>query len=105
MAGNATNRHRSRQASAWIAMAKKDIAALNELISNELVYTHSTARLDTKQSLIGNMEFGRDRLHLGRAVRRQGAGSGRHGRADRLVQHQRHVARPPNSFGVRFTDV
>jgi ketosteroid isomerase-like protein len=40
------------------AMAKKDIARLNELIADDLVYTHSSARLDTKQSLIGNMESG-----------------------------------------------
>ena len=41
------------------AMAQKDIAALNKLISDDLVYTHSSARLDTKQSLIGSMESGR----------------------------------------------
>src|SRR5437763_13830890 len=40
------------------AMAKKDIAKLNELIADDLIYTHSSARLDTKQSLIGNMESG-----------------------------------------------
>ena len=40
------------------AMAKKDIAMLNTLLSDDLVYTHSTARLDTKQSLIGAMESG-----------------------------------------------
>src|SRR5260370_16454412 len=40
------------------AMAQKDIATLNELLSNDLVYTHSSARLDTKQSLIGAMESG-----------------------------------------------
>jgi ketosteroid isomerase-like protein len=40
------------------AMAKKDIATLNALLSNDLVYTHSSARLDTKQSLIGAMESG-----------------------------------------------
>src|SRR5438477_11976638 len=41
------------------AMAQKDIAALNKLISDDLVYTHSSARLDTKESLIGAMEAGR----------------------------------------------
>jgi hypothetical protein len=41
------------------AMAKKDIATLNKLISNDLVYTHSSARLDTKESLIGAMESGK----------------------------------------------
>ena len=41
------------------AMAQKDIAALNKLIADDLVYTHSSARLDTKESLIGAMESGR----------------------------------------------
>src|ERR1700745_1412929 len=40
------------------AMAQKDIATLNKLLSEDLVYTHSSARLDTKRSLIGNMESG-----------------------------------------------
>ena len=40
------------------AMAQKDIATLNKLIADDLVYTHSSARLDTKQSLIGAMESG-----------------------------------------------
>jgi hypothetical protein len=40
------------------AMGKKDIATLNAVISDNLVYTHSSARLDTKQSLIGAMESG-----------------------------------------------
>ena len=41
------------------AMAQKDVAKLNALLSDDLVYTHSSARLDTKQSLIGAMEAGR----------------------------------------------
>ena len=40
------------------AMASKDIAALDALLADDLVYTHSTARLDTKQSLIANMKLG-----------------------------------------------
>ena len=40
------------------AMAQKDVATLDALLADDLVYTHSTARLDTKQSLIGNMESG-----------------------------------------------
>ena len=87
------------------AMAQKDIATLNELISDDLIYTHSSARLDTKQSLIGNMESGSTvytsvvpsdvkAQDLGDTVVltgscRIGVNSG--GRA--------------NSFGVRFTDV
>ncbi len=87
------------------AMAQKDIATLNEVIADDLVYTHSSARLDTKASLIGNMESGSTvytsvvpsdvkAQDLGDAVVltgscRIGVNSG--GR--------------PNSFGVRFTDV
>ena len=87
------------------AMAKKDIATLNALISDDLVYTHSTARLDTKQSLIGNMEAGStvytsvvpsnvkaqdlgDTVVLTGSCRISVVSQGR-----------------PNSFGVRFTDV
>ena len=40
------------------AMAQKDLAALDVLIAEDLVYTHSSARLDTKKSLIGAMESG-----------------------------------------------
>jgi ketosteroid isomerase-like protein len=87
------------------AMAQKDIATLNELISDDLIYTHSSARLDTKKSLIANMESGSTvytsvvpsdvkAQDLGDTVVltgscRIGVNSG--GRA--------------NSFGVRFTDV
>ena len=87
------------------AMAQKDIATLNELIADDLVYTHSSARLDTKQSLIGNMEGGStvytsvvpsdvkaqdlgDTVVLTGSCRISVTSGGR-----------------PNSFGVRFTDV
>ena len=87
------------------AMAQKDIATLNELIADDLVYTHSSARLDTKASLIGNMESGStvytsvvpsdvQAQDLGDCVVLTGScriGVNTGGR--------------PNSFGVRFTDV
>jgi len=41
-----------------VAMAEKDVATLNALLADDLVYTHSSARLDTKQSLIGAMVSG-----------------------------------------------
>jgi hypothetical protein len=41
------------------AMAQKDITTLNALLSDDLIYTHSTARLDTKKSLIEAMESGK----------------------------------------------
>jgi ketosteroid isomerase-like protein len=87
------------------AMADKDLKTLNELISDDLVYTHSSARLDTKASLIGNMESGStvytsvvpsnvkaqdlgDTVVLTGSCRISVMSNGK-----------------PNSFGVRFTDV
>src|SRR4030095_8999722 len=40
------------------AMATKDVATLESLIADDLIYTHSSARLDTKRSLIDNMASG-----------------------------------------------
>ena len=87
------------------AMSKKDIATLNALLSDDLIYTHSSARLDTKQSLIGAMESGATvytsvepsdvkAQDLGDAVVLTGA-------ARISVMSNGN----PNNFGVRFTDV
>ena len=58
MAGNA-DRIIALDAQRMSAMAKGDVAALNKLLSDDLIYTHSSARLDTKQSLIENMQSGK----------------------------------------------
>jgi ketosteroid isomerase-like protein len=87
------------------AMAQKDMATLTPLLSDDLIYTHSTARLDTKQSLIGAMESGTTGYtavepsevkaqDLGDAVVLTGVA--------RISVMSRGT---PNSFRVRFTDV
>jgi ketosteroid isomerase-like protein len=87
------------------AMAQKDIATLNELIADDLVYTHSSARLDTKRSLIGNMESGSTVYTsvVPSDVKAQDLG-------DTVVltgscRISVNSGGRPNSFGVRFTDV
>jgi hypothetical protein len=40
------------------AIAQKDVAALKNMLCKGLVYTHSSGRQDTKQSLIEGMESG-----------------------------------------------
>lgn len=40
------------------AMVQRDIAKLNNLLCNNLVYTHSTSRVDSKSSLINDIESG-----------------------------------------------
>lgn len=87
------------------AMCKKDIATLNAVLADDLVYTHSSARLDTKQSLIAGMERGSTvytaietsdvkAQDLGTAVVLTGAAR------MSVVSNGK-----PNRFAVRFTDV
>jgi hypothetical protein len=87
------------------AMADKDIATLNAVLADDLVYTHSSARLDTKQSLIGNMQSGSTvydavvpsdvkAQDLGSAVVLTG-----------IARIRVTSAGTPNAFAVRFTDV
>jgi len=87
------------------AMADKDIAKLNNLLCKDLIYTHSSARLDTKESLIGAMESGSTvytavepsdvvAQDLGDAVVLTG-----------IAQISVDINGASNKFGVRFTDV
>jgi ketosteroid isomerase-like protein len=87
------------------AMAEKDIATLNAVLADDLIYTHSSARLDTKQSLIGNMESGATVYNsvepsdvkaqdLGSAVVLTG-----------VARIRVTSGGKTNAFGVRFTDV
>ena len=87
------------------AMATKDVATLESLIADDLIYTHSSARLDTKRSLIEGMTSGKTvytavepsdvkAQDLGDTVVLTG-----------IAQIKVTVAGTPNAFGVRFTDV
>ena len=87
------------------AMAAKDLATLNDILGDDLIYTHSSARLDTKQSLIGNMQSGSTvytsvepsevkAQDLGDVVVLTG-----------VAQIKVVSNGAPNAFGVRFTDV
>ena len=40
------------------AMAAQDYAKLNEFIADDLIYTHSSARMDTKETFLGAMKSG-----------------------------------------------
>jgi len=87
------------------AMAQKDVTTLKALLSDELVYTHSSARLDTKQSLIGAMESG---ATVYTAVEPSDVKAQDLGDAVVLTGSCRISVMSngrPNTFGVLFTDV
>ena len=87
------------------AMAQKDAAALKTMLCKGLVYTHSSGRQDTKESLIQGMESGSTvytsvvpsevkAQDLGNAVVLTG-----------VAAISVNSNGKPNSFRVRFTDV
>ena len=87
------------------AMAQKDVATLKNVLCKGLVYTHSSGRQDTKQSLIDGMESGSTvytsivpsdvkAQDLGNAVVLTG-----------VAAISVNSKGKPNSFRVRFTDV
>ncbi|MBI3915517.1 MAG: nuclear transport factor 2 family protein [Betaproteobacteria bacterium] len=87
------------------AMAQKDVAALKNMLCKGLVYTHSSGRQDTKQSLLDGMESGTTvytsmvpsdvkAQDFGNVVVLTGVAA--------ISVNSRGK---PNSFRVRFTDV
>jgi Domain of unknown function (DUF4440) len=87
------------------AMAQKDVASLKNMLCKGLVYTHSTGRQDTKQSLIDGMESGTTvyTSMVPSDVKAQDFGNVvvLTGVAAISVNSRGN----PNSFRVRFTDV
>ena len=87
------------------AMAAKDVETLENLLADDLVYTHSSARLDTKKSLIRAMVSG---ATVYTSIEPSGVKAQDLG--DTVVLTgiaQIKVASngTPNAFGVRFTNV
>ncbi len=87
------------------AMAAKDVETLENLLADDLIYTHSSARVDTKRSLIQAMVSGKTVYTSVKPsdVKAQDLG-------DTVVltgiAHIEVVSNgTPNAFGVRFTDV
>jgi Domain of unknown function (DUF4440) len=86
-------------------MCQRDIPTLNTFLADDLIYTHSSARLDTKQSLIRGMESG---TTVSTAIEPSDVKAQDCGTAVVLTGAARiHVTTNGNpiSFGVRFTDV
>ena len=87
------------------AMAQKDIATLNSLLSDDLVYTHSTARLDTKKSLIGGMTSGSTVYTSVEPSDVKAQDFGDTVVLTGVAQIKVVSNGTPNAFGVRYTDV
>ena len=87
------------------AMAAKDYTTLEAVLGDDLLYVHSSARIDTKASLIGNMKSGSTvyssvepsdvkAIDLGDTVVLTG-----------IAQSKVNSGGNAMAFGVRFTDI
>jgi ketosteroid isomerase-like protein len=87
------------------AMAAKDVATLEALIADDLIYCHSSARLDTKRSLIDNMTTGKTVYTACEPSDVKAQDFGDTVVLTGVAQIKVTVGGTPNAFGVRFTDV
>ena len=87
------------------AMAQKDLATLNDILADDLIYTHSSARLDTKQSLIDNMESGATVYNAVEPSDVQAQDLGAAVVLTGVARIRVTSGGNPNAFAVRFTDV
>ena len=87
------------------AMAEKDFATLNAVLADDLIYTHSSARLDTKQSLIGNMQSGGTVYTSVEPSEVKAQDLGDTVVLTGIAQIKVVSNGKPNAFGVRFTDI
>ena len=83
------------------AMTKGDIQALQEILADDLIYTHTTARIDTKASFIDAISSGRSNY---RSVERKDVKVRQFGDSAVVTGHAKvHVG--DNKFEIRYIDV
>ena len=87
------------------AMCEKDVATLNNILAADLIYTHSSARRDTRESLISAMLSGATvyrKVEVSEVEGREVAGAVvLVGTAAIAIS----ASGKPVEFGVRFTNV
>ncbi len=88
-----------------LAMASKDTATLESLLADDLIYTHSSARLDTKRSLIDAMVSGKTVYTAVEPSEVKAQDLGDTVVLTGVAQIKVTANGTPNAFGVRFTDV
>ncbi len=87
------------------AMAASDVAKLEPLLGDDLIYTHSSSRLDDKASLIGNMKSGATVYSKVEASDVQAQDLGDAVVLTGVARIEVHSGGKDLAFGVRFTDV
>ena len=83
------------------AMIKGDVQALEEILADDLIYTHTTARLDTKTSFIDAISSGKSNY---RSIEREDVKVRQFGDTAVVTGHVKfHVG--DNKFEARYLDV
>lgn len=87
------------------AMAAKDFATLETVLGDDLIYTHSSARMDTKQSIVANMKSGATVYKSVEPSEVKAQDLGDTVVLTGIAKIKVESNGKPNAFGVRFTDV
>ena len=87
------------------AMVSKDYKFLGDVLGDDLIYTHSSARLDTKASLVGNMQSGSTVYTSVEPSDVKGQDLGDAVVLTGVAQIKVNSGGNALAFGVRFTDV
>ncbi len=83
------------------AMVKGDVEALGRILADDLIYTHTTARIDTKASFIEAVKTGKSNY---KSVERKDVEVRQFGDTAVVTGHAKfHVG--DNKFEARFIDV
>ncbi len=83
------------------AMINGDVQALENILADDLIYTHTTARIDTKSSFIEAISSGRSNY---RSIERKDVNVRQFGDSAVVTGHAKfHVG--DNKFEARFIDV
>jgi ketosteroid isomerase-like protein len=91
------------------AMEKNDFAALDRLLADDLVYTHSSGAVDSKTAYIDTLKSGKTRyvkiVPEDLKIRALGDTALIHGKAAMTLETSANGQKSENSFTVRFLDV
>ena len=90
----------------FTALTAQNLAALDPLLADELLYCHSNGQVENKQQLLETIRTGRDSLRVDRRARIPGAPLRRASRRYGLHRRARAAsAAKPMTLELRYTDV
>lgn len=96
---------RRQEAARFEAIVRGDVAALDQILSDDLSYTHATGVFETKAEFLGKMKSGQLKYEAFAPEDIRVRVYGTTGVVTGVARVKVHVKGEPLSFRLRFTDV